>query len=73
MSTKVTTQTELDEALADPAVETIEISSAHGVWLTIRDDRGKRVRAYDSANVWAYNSANVWAFNSAKVVDKRDE
>ena len=39
MSTTVTTQAALDEALADPAVKHIIIDSPRGVWLSIVTDR----------------------------------
>lgn len=42
----VKSQTELDAALADKAVNWIEIRSPRGLWLEV-------VRAYDSATVWA--------------------
>ena len=72
MSTTVTTQAELDAALAAGA-ESIIIGSSRGVWLTISDSATVRasgkatVEAYDSATVEAYGSATVRAYGSATV------
>jgi hypothetical protein len=80
---KVTTQAELDKALAVDGYTEIDICSPSGVWLAISDNNGKHVgasgsatvtaygsatvRAYDSASVRAYGSATVTAYNSATV------
>jgi hypothetical protein len=73
--TKVTTQKQLDAALADPAVSQIYIESPAGGWLEVGATAGKyvsasgsaTVRAYDSATVRAYGSATVRAYDSATV------
>ena len=73
MSTIVTTQAELDSALAAGA-EGIIIASPAGVWLnvsgsaTVVASGSATVRAYDSATVAASGSATVRAFGSATVV-----
>ena len=67
----VKTQAELDAALArdDISCDTrkIIIDSPAGVLITIGDDQGQDVRAYDSATVWASGSATVRASGSATV------
>jgi hypothetical protein len=64
----VTTQTELDTALADAAITEIHIKSAHGVWLQLSTTaEDKYVRASGSATVRAFGSATVRAFGSATV------
>lgn len=50
MTTKVTTQTELDAALARGAYEVI-IDSPSGVWLEVRNTDSSRVVARDSSRV----------------------
>jgi hypothetical protein len=64
---KVTTQNELDAALAKPGYAEISIDSPRGVWLTISANEGKYVGAYGSATVRAYGSATVRAYGSATV------
>ena len=68
---RVTTQAELDAALADPAItydeHVIIICSPAGEWITVADDRGKDVRASGSATVRAWGSATVEAWGSATV------
>ncbi len=67
MSTRVTTQAELDAALADPRATQIIIDSPRGVWLTVRAYGSATVEAYGSATVRAYGSATVRAYDSATV------
>ncbi len=75
---RVATQTELDAALANPRVRSIDICSPAGVWLevaqppaygsaTVRAYDSATVRAYGSATVRASGSATVWAYDSATV------
>ncbi len=78
---RVTTQEDLDSALADRSVTEILIDSPRGVWLTVtasgsaygllsatvRASGSATVRAYDSATVRAYDSATVEAYDSATV------
>ena len=63
----VTTQAELDQALAD-AAETIYIQSKSGVWLTITDSGSSRVVARGSSRVVASGSSSVEARGSSRVV-----
>ena len=63
----VTTQAELDAALADKAVTWIEIRSPRGVWLDVVSYGSATVTAYGSATVTAYDSAPVTAYGSATV------
>jgi hypothetical protein len=68
MSTRtVTTQAELDAALADSKVDWIEIRSPRGVWLEVGNSGSATVTASDSATVTAYDSATVTAYGSATV------
>jgi hypothetical protein len=57
----VTTQAELDAALADRAVDWVEIRSPYGVWLEVTASGSATVTAYGSATVTAYGSATVKA------------
>ena len=57
----VRTQTELDEALADPDVSLVEIRSERGVWLIVTALGSATVTALGSATVRAYGSATVHA------------
>jgi hypothetical protein len=57
----VTTQAELDAALADRAVDWVEIRSPYGVWLEVTASGSATVTAYGSATVTAYDSATVRA------------
>ena len=67
MSTrKVTTQAELDQALAD-RVELIGIHSPAGVWLTIRENPSSRVVARGSSSVVARESSSVVASEASTV------
>jgi hypothetical protein len=68
----VTTQAELDAALATAALPTappttIVIGSPRGVWLNLGSSGSATVEAYDSATVRAYGSATVEAYDSATV------
>ena len=63
----VTTQAELDAALADGACDEIRIISEAGVWLVVGQTGDRWVRAYGSATVTAYDSATVRAYDSATV------
>jgi hypothetical protein len=63
----ITTQLELDGALADDDVTCLHIKSSAGVWITVTDNHNRTVRAYDSATVEAYDSATVEAYDSATV------
>jgi hypothetical protein len=63
----VTTQAELDAALADGEVDWIEIRSPRGVWLEVTAYDSATVTASDSATVTAYDSATVTASDSATV------
>jgi len=62
----VTTQAELDKALADK-VAWIEIRSKAGVWLEVRASGSSTVRAYGSSTVRAYGSSTVTAYDSSTV------
>ncbi|MFZ1285644.1 MAG: hypothetical protein WAR57_01240, partial [Candidatus Phosphoribacter sp.] len=64
MTTTVTTQAELDAALAANA-DNIAIRSPRGMWLHVYGSA--TVEAYGSATVWAYGSATVWAYDSSTV------
>ena len=64
---RVTSQAELDKALADGVGEILIVSPAD-VWIELRDTGSATVWAYDSATVWAYGSATVWASGSATVM-----
>lgn len=66
MSVNVTTQAELDQALADGA-DVIYIDSPVGVWLTLSSSGSARVVASGSAHVVARGSAHVVAWDSAHV------
>jgi hypothetical protein len=63
----VTTQAELDAALADADVDTVIIDSPRGVWLKLRECGSATVEACGSATVEAYDSATVEACGSATV------
>ncbi len=63
----VTTQQELDAALADKTVDWIDIRSPRGVWIEVRASDSATVRASGSATVRAYGSATVRAYDSATV------
>jgi hypothetical protein len=63
----VTTQAELDAALADSDVDEIDVGSSKGVWLYLSASDSATVSAYDSATVSAYGSATVRAYGSATV------
>jgi hypothetical protein len=65
--TVVTTQDELDAALADEACTLITIGSSEGVWLRLSASGSATVEASDSATVKAYGSATVKAYDSATV------
>ena len=63
---RVTSQAELDKALADGVGEILIVSPAD-VWIELRDTGSATVRAYGSATVQAYGSATVQAYESATV------
>ena len=65
----VTTQAELDSALADPAVDRVIIDSPRGVWLCVTSNgaNSATVEAWGSATVEAWGSATVRASDSATV------
>ena len=65
----VTTQVELDAALADPAVSSVIISSPRGVWLHVSNNgiNSATVEASGSATVEASGSTTVEAWDSATV------
>ena len=63
---RVSSQAELDKALADGVGEILIVSPAD-VWIELRDTGSATVRAYDSATVRAYDSATAWAYDSATV------
>jgi len=65
--TVVTTQAELDVALAGATFPCIHIKSEAGVWLNLSASGSATVRAYGSATVRAYGSATVRAYGSATV------
>jgi hypothetical protein len=56
-------QAELDAALVNEEVTCVHIKSQVGVWLELRDNRGKDVEAYGSSTVRAYGST-VTAYGS---------
>lgn len=62
----VTTQAELDQALAD-GVSAINIRSERGVWLLVRDTGSATVTAWDSSSVNVWGSATITARDSATV------
>jgi len=64
--TVVTTQAELDAALAAKARE-IHIQSAPGAWLTLTDSGSSRVVAWGSSRVVAWGSSRVEAWGSSRV------
>lgn len=64
---KVTSQTELDAALADPSVLLIDIHSSGEDWLELRSSDGVTVRVYGEAKVRVSGSARVMAFDRARV------
>jgi hypothetical protein len=66
-SRTVTTQAELDQALAN-GVATIYINSPAGVWLRVTDSGSSRVVARDSSRVEARGSSRVEAWDSSSVV-----
>ena len=67
----VTTQAELDAALNDPAItyadHEIMIQSPIGLWIVVKDSKGKDVRAWGSATVRAWDNATVEAGDNATV------
>jgi len=66
VSRTVTTQTELDAALAVGA-ERIVISSPAGVWLRLSNSGSSHVEAWDSSHVVAWGSSHVVAWGSSHV------
>jgi hypothetical protein len=66
MTTTVTTQAELDNALADKA-DQIDIRSDAGVWLQINQTGSSRVVARGSSSVVAWDSSSVEARDSSRV------
>lgn len=80
MEIRVTTQEELDKALAREDLtyrdDKIIIDSPRGVLLELSDSHGldveahglSTVRAYGSVRVQAYDSSSVWAYDSAIVL-----
>ena len=62
----VTTQAELDQAIADE-VEYVNIRSEAGVWLEVRAYGSSTVTAYGSSTVTAYDSSTVTACGSSTV------
>jgi hypothetical protein len=66
MSRTVTTQAELDSALAEGAA-IIYIQSPEGVWITLRDSGSSHVVAWDSSHVVAWGSSHVVARDSSHV------
>jgi hypothetical protein len=62
----VTTQAELDKALADK-IDWIDIKSPKGVWLEVTASGSATVTAFGSATVRAFGSATVTASDSATV------
>jgi hypothetical protein len=67
MTATVTTQEELDAALAADE-DTIYIQSSDGVWLTLTDTRSSHVEAWGSSHVEARGSSHVVARGSSHVV-----
>ena len=65
--TTVTTQEQLDQALADPTRTKVLIDSPRGVWLKITSNGSATVEAWGSATVEAGGSATVRAGDSATV------
>ena len=67
MSTRsVTTQEELDQAVAD-GIDRIEIRSSRGVLIEVTACDSSTVRAYGSSTVRAYGSSTVTAYDSSTV------
>src|SRR6185312_13480935 len=69
MSTRtVTSQAELDQAIADK-VDLISINSPAGVWLTIRDLGSSSAELWgsSSAELWGSSSAELWGSSSAEL------
>ena len=67
MSVTVTTQTELDAALAAKQ-SVIDIKPPAGVWLTLRNTGSSHVEARESSHVVARGSSHVVARESSHVV-----
>jgi hypothetical protein len=63
----VTTQAELDAALAETEPACLHIKSSAGVWLTVGEHGGHDIEASGSATVSASDSATVSASGSATV------
>jgi hypothetical protein len=63
----VTTQQELDKALADKA-DRIYIQSPEGVWIALRNSGSSHVEARGSSHVEARGSSHVEAWGSSHVV-----
>lgn len=64
----VTTQTELDQAIADQ-VDNIIIDSPAGVWLTLRDSGTSRVELRNRSSVLAWDGSRVTAWEGGRVVE----
>ena len=62
----VTTQAELDKAIAD-RIDYIDIRSERGMWLDVRACDSSTVRACDSSTVRACDSSTVTAYGSSTV------
>ena len=67
-TTTVTTQAELDTALANAVVDRIEIRSEQGVWLQLRPEREVFVDAWDNSSVVAWGNSSVVARDNSSVV-----
>jgi len=67
LSVTVSTQAELDKALADK-VDVIYIESTADVWLRVTESSSSRVEARDSSHVVAWDSSHVEARDSSHVV-----
>jgi hypothetical protein len=61
-SVHVCTPEELDEALAEPKCHEVVVRSPRGVWLKIRDSRGKAVEVLGDAMVKVSGDTRVTAF-----------
>jgi len=69
---KVTNQSGLDAALNNPRVSKIEIDSPRGVWLSIRDNKGKSVEAWGNSSVEARENSSVEAWENSSVVAREN-
>ena len=68
MRLAVTTQAELDAALADQGVASIDIDSPRGEWLTVSDDHGKWINAWGASSVVVNGASLIGAYKNARII-----